>query len=99
MLLTAIAYSPVYFSCGLLTKQFAENHRVAALEATFLVALVTLVFCIPISTAGITYGVFQQLRGRDTSLGTCLERGFFEPAAGGLGGVSASPSSRSERRS
>jgi hypothetical protein len=76
VLLTAIAYSPVYFSAALLTKPYAASHPAAAVEASLLVAAVTLLLCLPISTAGITYGVFQQMRGRDTSLGTCLGVGF-----------------------
>jgi hypothetical protein len=76
VLLTAIAYSPVYFSAALLTKQYAASHPAAAVEGKLLIAAATLLFCLPISTAGITYGVFQQMRGRDTSLGTCLGVGF-----------------------
>ncbi|HEX4964918.1 MAG TPA: hypothetical protein VF173_29175 [Thermoanaerobaculia bacterium] len=33
-------------------------------------------FCVPIATAAITYGVYQQLRGGDTSLGACLQVGL-----------------------
>src|SRR5436305_992535 len=76
VLLTAVAFSPIYFFAGFLTKQYAVNHPVAAVEGSGLVGLVTLLLCLPISTAGITYGVFQQMRGRDTSLGTCLSVGF-----------------------
>ncbi len=76
VLLTAVAFSPVYFLAAALTKQYAEKHPVAALEASSLVGLATFLFCLPISTAGITYGVFQQMSGRDTSLGTCLSVGF-----------------------
>jgi hypothetical protein len=76
VLLTAVAFSPIYFFAGFLTKQYAVNHPVAAIEGSGLVGLVTLLLCLPISTAGITYGVFQQMRGRDTSLGTCLSVGF-----------------------
>ena len=39
-------------------------------------ALVTLLLCMPISTAAITYGVFQEMRGRETSLGSCLSVGL-----------------------
>jgi hypothetical protein len=76
VLLTAVAFSPVYFLLAAFSRQYAETHPVAALEASGLVGLATFLFCLPISTAGITYGVFQQMSGRDTSLGTCLSVGF-----------------------
>jgi hypothetical protein len=76
LLLTAVAFSPIYFFAGFLTQQYAVNHPAAAVEGKGLVGLVTLLLCLPISTAGITYGVFQQMRGRDTSLGTCLSVGL-----------------------
>ncbi|HEX4495639.1 MAG TPA: hypothetical protein VIE43_08235 [Thermoanaerobaculia bacterium] len=76
VLLTAIAYSPVYFFAAFLTKPYAVSHPAAAVEGKLLVAAATLLLCLPISTAGITYGVFQQMRGRDASLGTCLSVGF-----------------------
>ena len=76
VLLTAVAFSPVYFLAAFLTRQYAEKHPVAALEGGGLVGLATFLFCLPISTAGITYGVFQQMSGRDTSLGTCLSVGL-----------------------
>jgi hypothetical protein len=38
--------------------------------------LASLVLCIPISTASITYGVFQEMRGRSSSLGACLRQGL-----------------------
>jgi hypothetical protein len=76
VLLTAVAFSPVYFLLAAFSRQYAETHPVAALEASGLVGLATFLFCLPISTAGITYGVFQQMSGQDTSLGTCLSVGF-----------------------
>ncbi len=76
LLLTAVAFSPIYFFAGFLTQQYTVNHPVAAAEGKGLVGLVTLLLCLPISTAGITYGVFQQMRGQDTSLGTCLSVGL-----------------------
>jgi hypothetical protein len=76
VLLTAIAYSPVYFSAAFLAKPYAASHPAAAVEGSLLMAAVTLLLCLPISTAGITYGVFQHMRGRETSLGTCLGVGF-----------------------
>ena len=76
VLLTAVAFSPVYFLLAAFSRQYAETHPVAALEASGLVGLATFLFCLPIATAGITYGVFQQMSGRDTSLGTCLSVGL-----------------------
>ena len=73
-ILTAVAYSPIFLGAGLLTREVAKSPSGAGGDA--LVTLVTLLLCIPISTAAITYGVFQEMRGRETSLGSCLRVGL-----------------------
>jgi len=73
-ILTAVAYSPIFLGAGFLTREVAKDSSGAGGEA--LVTLVTLLLCIPISTAAITYGVFQEMRGRETSLGSCLRVGL-----------------------
>lgn len=74
-ILTAVAYSPIFLFAGFLGRQVAKNPAAAA-GGNGLVTLTTLLLCIPIATATITYGVFQQMRGRDTSLGSCLSVGL-----------------------
>jgi hypothetical protein len=73
-ILTAVAYSPIFLGAGFLTREVAKDSSGAGGDA--LVTLVTLLLCIPISTAAITYGVFQEMRGRETSLGSCLSVGL-----------------------
>lgn len=76
-ILTAVAFSPIFLGAGFLTRQVATNQAAAAAGGGgALVALVTLLLCVPISTAAITYGVFQEMRGGDTSLGSCLRVGL-----------------------
>jgi hypothetical protein len=75
-ILTAAAFSPIYLFAGFLTRQAATSHPATAALGGSLVVLATVLLCIPISTATITYGVFQQMRGRDTSLGSCLSVGL-----------------------
>jgi hypothetical protein len=75
-ILTAVAFSPIFLGAGLLTRQVATTNAAVAGGGSALVALVTLLLCVPISTAAITYGVFQEMRGRDTSLGSCLSVGL-----------------------
>jgi hypothetical protein len=74
-LLTALAFAPIFLLAGFLGQEVAAKSPVAALNA-MLVMLLTLMLCIPISTAAITYGVFQQMRGRETSLVDCIRVGL-----------------------
>lgn len=73
-ILTAVAYSPIFLGAGFLTREVAKDSANVGGDA--LVTLITLLLCIPISTAAITYGVFQEMRGRETSLGSCLSVGL-----------------------
>jgi hypothetical protein len=73
-ILTAVAYSPIFLGAGFLTREVAKGASSAGGDA--LAMLVTLLLCVPISTAAITYGVFQEMRGRETSLGSCLRVGL-----------------------
>jgi hypothetical protein len=73
-ILTAVAFSPIFLGAGFLTREVAKIPAGAGGDA--LVTLATLLLCIPISTATITYGVFQEMRGRETSLGSCLRVGL-----------------------
>ncbi len=75
-ILTAVAFSPIFLGAGFLTRQVAANNAAVAGGGSALVTLLTLLLCVPLSTAAITYGVFQEMRGRDTSLGSCLSVGL-----------------------
>ncbi len=75
-ILTAVAFSPIFLGAGFLTREVATKNAAIAGGGGGLVALLTLLLCVPISTAAITYGVFQEMRGRDTSLGSCLSVGL-----------------------
>ena len=77
-ILAAVAYSPLYligdYVMHRVTAQGSSPLAVSGIEA--LATLATVVLCIPLSTATITYGVFQQMRGRAASLGSCLSVGL-----------------------
>ena len=75
-ILTAVAFSPIFLGAGLLTRQVSRGECRRRRRGSALVTLLTLLLCVPISTAAITYGVFQEMRGRDTSLGSCLSVGL-----------------------
>jgi hypothetical protein len=76
VLLTAIALSPLFLLqvYATATPDAGAKSLMEALSALVLAAA-TLV-CPYIVTAAITYGVFQQMRGGDTSIGECLARGL-----------------------
>jgi hypothetical protein len=73
VLLTALALSPVYMLQAYIAAAGKES-----LMAAFsgLVLVFASVLCPQIATAAITYGVFQQMRGKDTSISDCLSRGL-----------------------
>jgi hypothetical protein len=72
-LLTAIALTPTY-----VLAYFINNAPPASvLVITSGLLLVALAFLAPnLATGAITFGVFQQLRGKDTSIAECLSRGL-----------------------
>jgi len=74
-LLTALAFAPIFLLAGFLGQGMAARSPSAALSSG-VVMLFTLMLCVPISTAAITYGVFQQMRGRETSLVDCMRVGL-----------------------
>lgn len=72
-ILTGLALSPLF----LLQAYIADADKAppaAGLSAIPL--LFANLLCPQIATAAITYGVFQQMRGRDTSIGECLKLGL-----------------------
>jgi hypothetical protein len=73
--LTAIALTPTY-----LLLYFIQQAPASAASPLFMfsaVLVVVLAILAPnIATGAITFGVFQQLRGKDTSIGECLSRGL-----------------------
>jgi hypothetical protein len=76
LILAAVAFSPVYLFGDYLTQRFQQTNPAAAVGVVSLIGLVTALLCIPLTTAMITYGVFQEMRGGDLSLGSCLSVGF-----------------------
>jgi hypothetical protein len=76
-ILTAIAFSPIYLFGDYLLRRYSENENpMAAAGVAMIVALAALLLCVPLSTSMITYGVFQEMRGRSSSLGECLSVGL-----------------------
>ncbi len=75
LILTGFAYSPILLLGGFATQAGKSNGMAPAI-ATLLVGLAALLLSLPLSTAAITYGVFQQMRGQDASLGSCLSVGL-----------------------
>jgi hypothetical protein len=72
VLLTAIALAPTYLL--LFYIQAVPASPLAIFSAVLIVLLALL--APNIATGAITYGVFQQLRGKDASIGECLGRGL-----------------------
>jgi hypothetical protein len=75
MILTALAFAPVFILGGYLAQAGKLSTANAAATAG-LVGVATFLISVPIATAAITYGVFQQMRGQDSSLGSCLGVGL-----------------------
>lgn len=75
-ILTAFAFSPIYLFGDYLVKRVVAEGSASAVGAALLVGLATLLVCVPLSTAMITYGVFQEMRGRSASLGSCMSVGL-----------------------
>jgi hypothetical protein len=76
-LLTALALAPVYLLEGYSTAPVmkAGQPSLTAFSPVLMVLAVTMV-CRYFATAAITYGVFQQMRGMDSSIGACLAQGL-----------------------
>ena len=73
-LLAALTLSPTYLLVYQISRAPAGS---SSLIITSAVVLVILALLVPnIATGAITFGVFQQLRGKDTSVGECLGRGL-----------------------
>src|SRR6476660_3392905 len=72
VVLSLVIYSPILVWTLLTMREVTS--RPHPLQ-TGVVALLGVV-CGPLTTAAVTFGVFQQMRGRDTSLGECLQVGL-----------------------
>ncbi len=72
-LLAALALSPLYLLQAYFTAAGSDSTMVAISALPLVLATI---LCPQIATAAITYGVFQQMRGRDASIGDCLSRGL-----------------------
>lgn len=77
-LLTGIALLPLYFLQAYVTATGFEADSPAALQgyAPVIFLFISAILCPYLATGAITYGVFQQMRGRDASIGDCLSRGL-----------------------
>ncbi len=75
-ILTALAYLPIFVLGGLVKEAGKTHGGMGAIAVAGLVGLAAWLLCMPLSTAAITYGVFQQMRGQDASLGSCLSIGL-----------------------
>jgi hypothetical protein len=76
LILAAVAFSPIYLGGDYLIHRYQQTNPAAAAGMVSLVGWATLLLCIPLTTAMITYGVFQEMRGGDLSLGSCLSVGL-----------------------
>jgi hypothetical protein len=74
-ILTALAFSPIFVLGGVLA-QAGKGISGNAVATGALLFGAGLILCLPLATAAITYGVFQQMRGEDSSLGSCLRVGL-----------------------
>lgn len=76
-LLTAVTMSPLLIMEGY-TTAIAKTPGTAPAQTLVPLMLFVLlsVFCPYLATGAITYGVFQQLRGKDATIGDCLSRGL-----------------------
>jgi hypothetical protein len=75
-ILTAFAFSPIYLFGDYLLRRVVAEGSASKMGMALLVILATLLVCVPLSTSMITYGVFQEMRGRSASLGSCLSVGL-----------------------
>ncbi|MFL6194103.1 MAG: hypothetical protein ACJ75H_08025, partial [Thermoanaerobaculia bacterium] len=71
--LTALALAPLYVAQSFF---LSSQSNAAAFVPMAVIALIGAIVCPYIATSAITYGVFQQMRRQDTSIGDCLGRGL-----------------------
>ncbi|HEY4596976.1 MAG TPA: hypothetical protein VIJ02_11280, partial [Thermoanaerobaculia bacterium] len=76
-LLTGVALSPLYilqaYTTALARTPVAPSPQMLV---PYLLLLALSLICPNLATGAITYGVFQQLRGKDATIGDCLGRGL-----------------------
>jgi hypothetical protein len=73
VLLSALALSPVLLFSAWTSTLPAADPMTALIRS--LAGLIQ-IFCAPVATAAITYGVYEQMRGASPSLGACLKVGL-----------------------
>jgi hypothetical protein len=74
LILTTLALSPLFLFQALMFDSISRRDPGSILVAA-LGVIVAAVLCTQIATGAITYGVFQQMRGGDTSIAACLKVG------------------------
>jgi hypothetical protein len=77
-LLTAVALSPLFIMQGIVlsAKSSASSLTSSLVLLSLIPLLLGVIFCPQIATGAITYGVFQQLRQKETSISDCLSQGL-----------------------
>jgi hypothetical protein len=76
LLLTCVALSPVVVGFVMLAGGAAAGMKPGMLVTWLALIVLGVIFGQQLATASITYGVFQQMRGRDVSIVDCLGRGL-----------------------
>jgi hypothetical protein len=80
VLLTAIALAPLFAIQGIFLSSMSKVASGGGPSPLLILSIFLLflgaILCPYIATGAITYGVFQQLRQKDTSLGDCLGQGL-----------------------
>jgi hypothetical protein len=76
LLLSIVALSPMLLSMVMLITGAAAKMGPGMAISLLVLIVFGALFGIQLATASITYGVFQQMRGRDVSIPDCLGRGL-----------------------
>jgi hypothetical protein len=74
VLLAGFVVAPFLLLSSYAAANLEKNPQTAAIAAV--ASLLAAVLFSPLATAAITYGVFQQMRGGDSSIGDCLKVGL-----------------------
>jgi hypothetical protein len=79
LLLTVLALSPMLASFAIFTGSTSTTTGggdLGLMLVSGILFLLSLLVCPQLATASITYGVFQQMRGRDATIADCLGKGL-----------------------
>ncbi len=76
LLLTGVALSPLIAGLVMLVNGSVAGMNPGTIALWLVLIVLGVIFGQQLATASITYGVFQQMRGRDVSIADCLGRGL-----------------------